>query len=213
MIAFDEYSPPELAAALKQALARGIPGRSASRAMAPDMAYGRHHGPVPADARKAAVLIVVEPTAQGWSLPAIVRPATMKAHAGQISLPGGMVESGETAIETALREFQEELGANPAALQVLGTLAPIFVFISNFVVSPVVAISPRSFTLRPSADEVAEVLPVPLASLVDPACRSSLIIRRGELAFRAPCFEIAGRQIWGATSLILAEFAELLCCS
>lgn len=210
MIEFDRLSPPELAVALTQTLASGISGRSASRAMAPDMAYGRHHGPVPAAARKAAVLIVVEPTATGWSLPTIVRPATMKAHAGQISLPGGMVEAGETAIQTALREFQEELGTDPAAFQVLGTLAPIFVFISNFVVTPVVAINPQPLTLTPSPDEVAEVLPVPLASLVDPAWRSSLIIRRGELAFRAPCFEIAGRQVWGATSLILAEFAELL---
>jgi 8-oxo-dGTP pyrophosphatase MutT (NUDIX family) len=210
MIEFDQQAPPELAAALTQALTRGISGRSASRAMAPDMAYGRHHGPVPDGARKAAVLIVVEPTASGWSLPTIVRPATMKAHAGQVSLPGGMVEAGETAIQTALREFHEELGADPAKLQVLGTLAPIFVFISNFVVTPVVAISPQPLTLTPSPDEVAEVLPVPLVRLVDPACRSSLLIRRGELAFLAPCFDIAGRQIWGATSLILAEFAALL---
>jgi 8-oxo-dGTP pyrophosphatase MutT (NUDIX family) len=121
-----------------------------------------------------------------------------------------MVEADETAIPTALREFQEELGADSANLQVLGTLAPIFVFISNFVVTPVVALSPQPLVLSPNADEVAEVLPVPLASLVDPACQSSVLIQRGELAFRAPCYDIAQRQIWGATSLILAEFAELL---
>jgi 8-oxo-dGTP pyrophosphatase MutT (NUDIX family) len=174
------------------------------------MAYGRHHGPVPADARQAAVLMVLEPSPAGWSLPAILRPATMKSHAGQVSLPGGMVEAGETLIDTALREFQEELGVDPTTLRVLGTLAPIFVFITNFEVTPVVAIGEEPLVLSPNVDEVAEVIPVPLAQLVDPAYRSSLLICRGELAFRAPCLNIAGRHVWGATSLILAEFAELL---
>jgi 8-oxo-dGTP pyrophosphatase MutT (NUDIX family) len=210
MIEFDQLSPPDLAAALAGVLARGLSGRAAQRAMAPDMAYGRHHGPVPADARKAAVLLVLEPLPTGWSLPAILRPSTMKSHAGQVSLPGGMVETGETLIDTALREFHEELGADPASLQVLGTLVPVFVFISNFEVTPVVAISPQPLVLAPSPDEVAEVVHVPLAELADPASQSSLIIRRGELAFRAPCFHIAGRQVWGATSLILAEFGDVL---
>jgi 8-oxo-dGTP pyrophosphatase MutT (NUDIX family) len=210
MIAFDQLSPPEFADALKHSLARGLPGRIAQRTMTPELAYGRHHGPVPNDARRAAVLLVLEPTPAGWSLPAILRPATMKSHAGQVSLPGGMVEDDETAVQTALREFEEELGAAAENLQVLGTLAPVFVFISNFEVTPVVALSNRPLLLRPNPDEVEEVVPLPLRELVDPAYRASHLIRRHELVFRAPYYAIAGRQVWGATSLILAEFVELL---
>ncbi len=210
MIAFDQLSPPELAEALAHSLARGLPGRIAQRTMTPELAYGRHHGPLPSDARRAAVLLVLEPTPAGWSLPAILRPATMKSHAGQVSLPGGMVEDDETPVRTALREFEEELGASSGALQVLGTLAPVFVFISNFEVTPIVALSERPLILRPNPDEVAEVVPLPLRELVDPAYRASHLIRRHELVFRAPYYAIAGRQVWGATSLILAEFVELL---
>jgi 8-oxo-dGTP pyrophosphatase MutT (NUDIX family) len=210
MIDFDSLSPVQLADALRRALARGLPGRIAQRAMTPELAYGRHHGPIPADARRAAVLLALNPGDAAWSLPAILRPATMKAHAGQVSLPGGMVEDRETPEETALREFEEELGGGADRLEVLGSLAPVFVFISNFEVTPIVAVSHRPLALRPNPDEVEEIVPLPLARLMDPACLASHLIRRGELAFRAPYYAIAGRQVWGATSLIVAEFVELL---
>lgn len=210
MIDFDRLSPPELADALTNALARGLPARIAQRAMAPALAYGRHHGPMPGDARRAAVLLALEPRVTGWSIPAIVRPTTMKSHAGQVSLPGGMVEAGEAAAAAALREFEEELGPPASGIQIVGSLAPILVFISNFAITPIVAVCHDPLLLRPSPDEVEEVLHVPLAQLVDPACHDSQLIRRGGLVFRAPCFAIAGRQVWGATSLILAEFAALV---
>ena len=70
------------------------------------------------------------------------------------------------------------------------------------------AVSRSSFS--PIRTKWPQVVHLPLAELVDPACRGSHLIRRGELAFRAPHFAIAGQQVWGATSLILAEFVELL---
>src|SRR2546421_5104540 len=96
----------------------GLPGRAAQRVMAHRLAYGRHHGPVPDDARRAAVLLALHRTPAGWSIPAILRPETMKAHAGQVSLPGGLVEANETLVQAALREVGEELGAPTALLQV-----------------------------------------------------------------------------------------------
>jgi 8-oxo-dGTP pyrophosphatase MutT (NUDIX family) len=206
----DTATPPQLAAALRVGLARGPAGRRVLRPVAPELAYGRHHGPVPRGARLAAVLLLASRDQQGWFVPAILRPATMKAHAGQVSLPGGMVESGETAIDTALREFAEELGALPAGLEIVGQLSPMYVFISNFEVTPVVAVSQQPLLLRPNPDEVEQVVRLSIDELVDPACRGSHLIRRHDLVFRAPHFALAGRQVWGATSLILAEFAELV---
>jgi 8-oxo-dGTP pyrophosphatase MutT (NUDIX family) len=202
-------SPEQLAATLRQSLARGLPGRAAQRAMAHRLAYGRHHGPVHADARQAAVLLALHPTAKGWSIPAILRPVAMRAHAGQVSLPGGLIEAGETPAQTALREFEEELGTPAGGLIIVGPLSRIYVFVSGFEVTPIVAVSPVPLAFRPNPHEVALVLELPLALLADDANRGQHTIERRGLSFSVPHFAIGGQQIWGATSLILAEFVAL----
>src|SRR6185369_11117194 len=118
MNAWEHFEAAQMAEFLVAKLALGLPGRPAQRIMAPQLAYGRHYGPVPDDARRAAVLIAVHQTASGWSIPAIVRPETMKAHAGQVSLPGGLIETDETIPQTALREFEEELGTAAHQMQI-----------------------------------------------------------------------------------------------
>lgn len=200
----------ELASRLSQALACGLPGRTAQRTMAPQMAYGRHHGPVPPDARRAAVLALLMPDEHGWAIPAIVRPQAMKTHAGQVSLPGGMVEPGESAEEAAYREFSEELGCDCNQCRTIGRLSPVYVFISNFEVTTILAVSPTILTLSPNADEVEDVVLVPSTALLELANRGDHLIQRERLIFRVPHFAVGGRQIWGATSLILAELAALL---
>jgi len=198
-----------LAALLARELTSGLPGRNAHRTMAPELAHGRHHGPFPTSVRRAAVLVVLEPAASGWSIPATLRPETMKDHAGQVALPGGLIEPYETPPMTAVREFVEELGPSSADVEILGSLSPVFVFITNFEVTPVLAVSHQPLVFRPNPMEVAEVVHIRVQDLLDPARRGSHVLRRGALAFRAPHFLLAGHQIWGATSLILAEFAEL----
>jgi 8-oxo-dGTP pyrophosphatase MutT (NUDIX family) len=195
---------------LSAGLAQQLPGRLLQRAMAPELAYGRHHGPAFATTRQAAVLLLVMPSEAGWSVPALLRPAHMKAHAGQVSLPGGMVEPGETPEAAALREFEEELGAATGGVQILGRLSPVFVFVTNVQVTPIVAIVDRPLAFAPSPDEVAEVVELRLSELTRPECRTSDIIRRRGLSFRAPHYQIGRHRVWGATSLILAEFLALL---
>jgi len=210
MNAWEQFTAAEMADHLANRLARGLPGRAAQRTMAHRLAYGRHHGPIPDDARRAAVLLALHATAAGWSIPAILRPETMKAHAGQVSLPGGLIESDETVAQTALREFEEELGAQAANLQVLGELTPVYVFVSGFEVTPLVAVSHQRLAFEPNPHEVADVVELPLAQLADPNCRGRHVIERLGLRFSVPHFAIAGQQVWGATSLILAEFLALL---
>ena len=84
---------------------------AAHRALAPEFAYGRHRGPAPRFAHQAAVLISLIPIAHSeWTIPLTLRPTQMADHGGQVSLPGGRSDSGETVWRTACREFGEELG-------------------------------------------------------------------------------------------------------
>jgi 8-oxo-dGTP pyrophosphatase MutT (NUDIX family) len=207
---FDRYSPVALAEHLQTALAGGLPGRAAQRTMAHRLAYGRHHGPIPADARQAAVLVALDPQASGWSIPAILRPDTMKTHAGQISLPGGAMDSQETVVQAALREFEEELGAATTGLSIIGQLTPVYVFVSGFQITPVLAVSRQRLVFQPNPQEVAAVVELPLAELCNSACRHEHKVERRGLQFTVPHFAVAGQRVWGATSLILAEFVALL---
>jgi len=211
MNAWQQHDPSSLAAHLAAVIERGLPGHAAQRSMAHGLAYGRHRGPVPDDARRAAVLVVLDPATSGWSIPAVLRPTTMRAHAGQVSLPGGLIESDETVVQAALREYEEELGPPPSELQVVGQLSPVYVFVSGFEVTPVVAVSPQKLVFQPNPHEVAAVIELSLVELCDPANRGRHIIDRRGLRFQVPHFAVAGQQVWGATSLILAEFVALLC--
>jgi hypothetical protein len=108
-----------------------------------------------------------------------------------------------------VRELGEELGVE-AQVNILGQLADCYVFASNFVISPWLAAVDYEPHWRPDAREVKRVLELPLEALLEPSSIGSMTIRRGPLEFRAPCFRYAGTSIWGATSVILSELADLL---
>ena len=210
MNAWEEFDAGEMTEFLAARLARGLPGRAPQRELAPRLAYGRHYGPVPDDARRAAVLLALHRTIGGWSIPAIVRPETMKSHAGQVSLPGGLVEADETVVQTALREFEEELGTAAKQMQVIGQLTPVYVFVSGFEVTPVIAVTAGPLVFQPNEHEVAALIELPLAALVDPELRGHHVIERRSLRFMVPHYAIAGQRVWGATSMMLAEFVGLM---
>ncbi|MEO0559178.1 MAG: CoA pyrophosphatase [Bacteroidota bacterium] len=202
-----------LAASLRQRLASPLPGPAAHAEMAP---LGRDPDlsvldPEGKNGRLAATLVLFYPGP--YASPMFVlteRQATLRDHSGQISLPGGRRDGDETAEETARREAFEEVGVDPDALDVLGRLSPLYIPPSGFSVTPVVAVVAERPPFTPQEAEVAALLEVPLADLLDPASRRSSrrSVRGG--AFDVPYFELANRDVWGATAMMLAELAILV---
>jgi 8-oxo-dGTP pyrophosphatase MutT (NUDIX family) len=178
--------------------------------MSPELSYGRHAGPAPLAARAAAVMLCLFRRHGRWHLPLTERPLTLAHHAGQISLPGGAIHPGEPSLDAALRELHEELGFCDSN-QLVGQLADCYVFASDFLVTPWVIGSFAPDTCwQPHAREVARVVELPLAVLLDDQAHGRVTIERGPLVFHAPCIRTDSIRIWGATAIILDELAQLL---
>lgn len=205
---------------LMRRLAGDLPGRTAHARLAPGLAYGRHRGPAPGHARQAAVALVLLQRNEGWYLPLTRRPAALQHHGGQISLPGGRVEQGESHVEAAVREFTEEMGSPPREARLIGELSPLYVFASDNQVQPVLLVAePPEQPWHPDPVEVEVVIELPLSTLIDTASWVTVSRQRalhkngqqvGHLQFRAPCLQIGTHRVWGATGMILAELAEVL---
>ena len=195
---------------LAACLAALLPGPAYQSRFAPQLCYGRHQGPPPHDVRRAAVMVLLYPDREQWRLPLTLRPDFLPNHGGQISFPGGQIESGESIESAARRELQEELGTDGHGLRVLGRLSSVYVFGSNFLVTPCVAAVTSTPEFQPCANEVAEVLTPSLDELRDPQSRCTVTIERRGVSFGAPCIRIDRHCIWGATNMMLAEFLSIL---
>lgn len=160
--------------------------------------------------RQAAVLLPVVCREDSLSMLFTRRNESMRQHAGQVSFPGGAVESGDSdAIATALRETREETGIDAGYITPLGFL-DCFDTISGFCVSPVVALVREGFVVAPDPREVAEVFEVPLDYILEPdrMQRSEILWHgRGREIFE---FNYAGKRIWGATAAILQNLLRRL---
>ena len=139
-----------------------------------------------------------------------VRADTLGRHSGQVSLPGGVIEPGETFEQAALREAHEEVGLSPEGVRVLGALTALDIPVSGFRLRPIVAVTEARPHLAASDGEVARILEIDLDELMNPAHVVSTTRERDGIALTVPAFHVAGHEIWGATAMVLAEFLALL---
>jgi 8-oxo-dGTP pyrophosphatase MutT (NUDIX family) len=197
---------------LRLRLGRTLPGLEAQLRFAPTPPRnGWKPGHLPADARIAAALLLLYPGNDGGiSLPLTVRASGLRRHAGQISLPGGATDPGETLAQAALREAREEIGVEPSQVRVLGELTPVHVLVSGFTLHPVVGVTDERPVFRPADEEVEKLIEVSIDTLRDAsAIRRGTRIREG-VAVEYPYFDLLGGQVWGATAMVLGEFITLL---
>jgi len=163
--------------------------------------YGdeREESALPND-KPAAVLVPIVDRTGGLTVLFTQRTTHLKAHAGQVSFPGGRAEPGDASAEfTALREAQEEIGLPPARVEVIGSL-PDYHTRTGYVVTPIIGVLSPPLELVPDPQEVAEIFEVPLAFLLDPANhrRASRVWQGRTVQFYEMPFE--NRYIWGATA-------------
>ncbi|MFZ8843006.1 NUDIX hydrolase [Thermoflexus sp.] len=203
-----EPTPEAMIQRLQEALARPLPGPSAQWEMAPPYrrALLEQTGGLPPEARPAAVLILLYPRGRDLAFPLTRRTDHVAHHKGQISLPGGACEPGESPEAAALRETEEELGFLTSAVGLLGHLTPLYVPPSGFLVYPVVGYLPERPVFHPAPLEVAEVLEATLSWLLDPRHQGEEEWELHGARWRIPVFRLGGHVIWGATAMILAEF-------
>ncbi len=169
--------------------------------------------PLPADAPRmaAAVLVPLVEYGDGFRLVFTQRNPDLKAHAGQISFPGGRMEDSDIDAESAaLREAQEEVDLDPRRVEILGRLDP-YRTVTGFDITPVVGAIRPPLDLTPDPQEVAEIFEVPLAFVLD-AANHQRHSRTGPTGVVRAYYAMPyrDRYIWGATAGMLMNLYEVL---
>jgi 8-oxo-dGTP pyrophosphatase MutT (NUDIX family) len=171
-----------------------------------------------AGARPAGVLLLVAPDDAGEARVVLIERTSYDGHhSGEISFPGGAAEAGDADLAaTALREAAEEIGLDAAAvgLRVIGELEPFWIPVSNFRVTPIVALAERLQTWRPDPREVARVIEAPLAAFLPDAPIATIErdVREWRIRYGAYALDALGDgpAVWGATARILGQLGALL---
>lgn len=137
------------------------------------------------------------------------RTAHLSKHAGQIAFPGGRRDDGETPVQAALRETQEETGIDPGFVTPLGYLDG-YLTVTGYLVNPVVGLVSEGYTLAPHDHEVADIFDVPLSFLMTAANRETHTREWQGLTRRYYAYPFGERYIWGATAGMIKNMGDML---
>ena len=182
--------------------------------MAPEPRVGWDPLKFPEGARDGAALLLVYPHDDTVHVALTVRGAGLRNHTGQVSLPGGAVEPGETYEAAALREAEEEIGVEASIVEVVGRLTPLHIPVSGYLLHPIVGAT----TMRPAFQraewEVARIIEAPVTLLTNPAVikreMRTRTVKGQPIDVNVPYYDIDGEKVWGATAMVLAEFCAIL---
>ena len=190
----------------KEILHHKLPGEKAHLQMAPTFRgeFTSMENPVP-----AAVMALFYALDKETHLVFIKRNEYDGPHSAQVSFPGGVREQGDLRLEeTALRETREELGILEE-IEILGSLTPLHIPVSNFMVHPFVGWMEETPVFRPDPAEVQYVIEASLAGLLDPSNSDSETLFHHGRPIEAPFYRVGKEKIWGATAMMLSEVLQL----
>lgn len=165
-------------------------------------------------ARAASVLVLVFPDPDGRARIVLTERLSYDGHhSGEVSLPGGKAEPGDAdAVATALREANEEVGLDPVAadVRVLGRLDEVFIPVSDFRITPIVAVAERTPLLAANPAEVARILTPPVTTFLPEANLEIVERTLNGWPLRYGGYRIEGLHVWGATGRILGQLGAIL---
>jgi 8-oxo-dGTP pyrophosphatase MutT (NUDIX family) len=187
-----------------------LPGPEAHKKLSPphrhipDIATLKNH-------RNSSVMLLVQNKNNIPHLIFIERADDGHVHSGQIALPGGKVEMHDKdLLATALRETKEEIGIHENKVQLLGKLSPLYIPPSNFLVNPFTGFVADEIIFSPDKKEVKQILEIPLSDFFkDDVVNFAAEHKTHRGIVKAPCYELHGVKIWGATCMIVTEFLSL----
>ena len=199
---------------LRRALQGPLPGLDAQLRMAPNPRVGWDPLKFPDGARDGAGLLLVYPHDDTLHFTLTVRGAGLRNHTGQVSLPGGRVDAGESFEDAAVREAEEEIGVDPRTVELLGRLTPLHIPVSGYVLHPVVGFTSMRPAFQRAEWEVARIIEAPVSLLSDPRTvkreMRTRTVNGRIIEVEVPFYDIDGEKVWGATAMVLAEFCAIL---
>lgn len=207
------YNPvavaPLFIADLESRLTEPLPGVAAQARMVPQPRTVPTLIRTEEEAIPSAVLVLLFRKGRKWSFFLTERSDSVEYHRGQLSLPGGAQEHGESLESTALRETEEEIGVVPDAVTLLGELTTLFIPVSGFRVHPFVGWSNEQLETTIDETEVAALHSIEISTLLDDSSvgRETRTIRGMEVD--VPYFHFGALKVWGATAAILSECKDV----
>lgn len=198
---------------LPNAVAGPLPGMAAHARMFPRTANGelRYRPPNGQEKPSGVLLLLVRNPQNEAEILLTLRNRSLGSHGGQISFPGGRLEPNETPEAAALREAREEVGLDSEKVRVVGPLSSLYVYVSNSLIHPTVAVLEAAPVWQPNPEEVEEVFLVPIRTFLSPERWRSARRTLGSEEYDVPFFDVHPHvPLWGATAMIMAELLEIL---
>ncbi|NNC82005.1 MAG: CoA pyrophosphatase [Flavobacteriales bacterium] len=164
------------------------------------------------DPRVSSVAFLIYPKKSGLHFLLLKRHDYAGVHSGQVGLPGGRLDDGETNEEAMLRELEEETGLRIDTSSIIRELTPLYIPPSDFIVHPFATLIDHEPEWRYDTREVKRGIETPLSELMrkDIIVERKIQVRDSPFPWKVQCFPFDGEVVWGATAMILAECKQIL---